>query len=324
MSLILLAYMLTATANAKDENLIEFNQAYSDFQILTKQGKWKEWLPHAENAYQLGKQVHGETSKHTAALAQNYGLNLYELDRNKEAENWLNISLSISENNLGKDAPELIPILMNLGKAAANHESSRSQEKYFRRMLGIAKDNFGESSTRYASLQGGVGRSLYNTGHLRKAKKYIYDGYEILQRVLGDSSPKTGNAAFHIGKYEMTHRGYEEAIKYLNKALLGFDSGKAMSRNELTTRAFLIDAYENMGESEKATQHCLAIGRMKPAVEVQNYVPIFKKLPIFPRVALRARITGDVIVEFEVDANGFVVEPKMVSYTVSDQPTPKN
>ena len=51
-----------------------------------------------------------------------------------------------------------------------------------------------------------------------------------------------------------------------------------------------------------------------PMTELQNYVPIFKKPPKYPRAALKAGISGDVIVEFNVDENGFVVQPEMVSF----------
>ncbi|MFT6752598.1 MAG: TonB family protein [Candidatus Azotimanducaceae bacterium] len=290
------------------------NSAYSHYQNLAKEGKWKKSLSYAKNAFEIRKQIHGEESKHTAALAQNYGSNLYKLGKNKQAEKLLNIALSIKEKNQGKESPDLIPVLTSLGKAAANNKSSRSQEKYFRRMLSIAEDKFGKMSSQYASLQIKVGTSLYDTGHMSKAKKHFFSGYEKLRTELGDSSLETGIAAFHVGKYEMTNRDYKSAIKYLNQALISFDSGSATSRNELIAHAFLINAYENIGESEKATQHCLAIGRMEPMTDLQNYVPIFKKSPKYPRAALKSGSSGDVTVEFTVDENGFVVQPKMVSF----------
>jgi tetratricopeptide (TPR) repeat protein len=105
LSLMLLSYIsiVSADTNDNENNIAELNSAYSHYQNLAKEGKWKESLSYAKNAFEIGKQIHGEESKHTAALAQNYGSNLYKLGKNKQAEKLLNIALSIKEKTRGRN-----------------------------------------------------------------------------------------------------------------------------------------------------------------------------------------------------------------------------
>lgn len=74
---------------------------------------------------------------------------------------------------------------------------------------------------------------------------------------------------------------------------------------QLPARAFLIQALEELGESAAATQHCRAIGSKVPVDPNASYLPITKKIPVYPEPALRRAKTGWVIVEFTVDENGF-------------------
>ena len=67
-----------------------------------------------------------------------------------------------------------------------------------------------------------------------------------------------------------------------------------------------------MGESEAATEHCRAIGIKAPLDQTAKYVPLYKKPPIYPAMALRRGQSGWVIVEFTVDENGFTRDHQIV------------
>lgn len=64
-----------------------------------------------------------------------------------------------------------------------------------------------------------------------------------------------------------------------------------------------------VGERDLATQHSLAIGRMSPFESSQNYFPLYKKPPIYPKSALRQRNEGSVVIQYAVDERGFVRNP---------------
>jgi protein TonB len=54
---------------------------------------------------------------------------------------------------------------------------------------------------------------------------------------------------------------------------------------------------------------------MTPFNDNQNYFPVFKMAPEYPKGALQQEKEGKVILEFTVSASGFVVEPKVAHST---------
>ena len=82
----------------------------------------------------------------------------------------------------------------------------------------------------------------------------------------------------NLGKYLLSIKNYEDARKYLLVALASFERpDEPSAKIELSTHAFLVRAYTELGESELATQHSLAIGRMIPFESNQSYFPKYKK-----------------------------------------------
>ena len=90
----------------------------------------------------------------------------------------------------------------------------------------------------------------------------------------------------------------------------------------LMAHANLVDAYERLGESERATEHCLAIGRTTPWGGTADYQPLFKRPPTYPRAAQVRGLEGYVLLEFTVDRMGFVRDPSVVDSGVSTRPRP--
>ncbi len=84
----------------------------------------------------------------------------------------------------------------------------------------------------------------------------------------------------------------------------------------LMARANLVDAYEHLGESERATEHCLAIGQTTPWGGTADYQPLFKRPPTYPRAAQVRGLEGYVLLAFTVDKKGFVRDPSVVDSRV--------
>ena len=73
-----------------------------------------------------------------------------------------------------------------------------------------------------------------------------------------------------------------------------------------------MEVYERLGQSNEATEHCLAIGRSRPWTGNDDYQPLFKREPVYPRTALTNSREGYVLLEFTVDEMGFVRNPEVV------------
>ena len=72
--------------------------------------------------------------------------------------------------------------------------------------------------------------------------------------------------------------------------------------------------YQELGEPEKGTAHCLAIGRMTPYDENQDYLPLYRRAPRYPTSALQRGKEGFADVLFTVDSQGIVQDPEVFAH----------
>ena len=73
-----------------------------------------------------------------------------------------------------------------------------------------------------------------------------------------------------------------------------------------------MQAYEYWGKSDLATEHCVAIGRVSKLRADQDYQPLFRMAPIYPRRMLSIRAEGSVDIAFIVDESGFTQNPEII------------
>jgi len=244
-----------------------------------------------------------------AALSYNYGLNLIKLRKYTEAETALIKTLEYYKNIQGEEFTEYSMVLLDLGKIT----KGPSSDDYFKSALAIIEKNFGDPSKEFGKASTDIGISLLNKNKKKPSKDYLDKGFSALEESAGSTSPHTAYAAYHLGKLAYSSRNPKEAIFYLEKALVSFnDPGRPSNQIELSTHELLAKAYEWIGKRDKATKHGLAIGRMTPRNDTQDYQPLVKVAPTYPKKELQKRKEGSVIVEFDIDKDGFVVNPKAV------------
>lgn len=281
----------------------EFKESYAQYQGFADQEQWADSLPHAKKSYEIGKVVFDGTNKNNAGLAYNYGLNLFQLRKFKEAEKILNEAAQLYKNLYGEDSDELISVYMDLGHSIAKPTSGSKQKNYYQQALNLTAKNYGEDSVQYGQLIIEVGVNLYS----KDAKPYLYKGHEVLKNKLGPNAPRVAHAAYQIGKLEYNLGNKSKAIAALNESLETFSiPDQPSNKIELLTHGLLVKAYEGLGQRDEATRHCLAIGRMTPRTPDQDYQPLAKYAPQYPVFALNAGKQGSVTLEYDVDESGFV------------------
>lgn len=311
----------TAFADAKETTgkkatAAELNKAYAEYQKLAAEEKWQESLPYMKRAYELGLELLGQ-KRETVVLAFDYGTNLKKVRDYREAVTVLESALILGEAVYGKDSVELIPILTSLGLIMYYTPRMNDYKMHYDRALRISELAYGPESLEAAKLKLQIADDIMMREHgSREAKKHVYSAYEVLKKQLGDRHEMTGYAALLMGKYALIRGSYRKAKDYLTETLNTFDHPDAPDNQiEMITHGFLVEVNEKLGKSEEATRHCLAIGRMTPAKDNQNYFPVFKPKPSYPEEARQQKKEGEVILEFTVDASGFVVNPKVVYST---------
>jgi TonB family protein len=287
----------------------EFSRAYAEYQSLAEAGNFLEAGPNARKALILGEEIFGEKHENTAALTYNFGNALLQSGYKEVATRVLKIALERYEAVYGKDSEELIPVLMDLGKASVDSPRASSAAKFRRALQLIAKFD-GKETDRYAWACIDAADTLLIGSQPRDGKAYLEDAYRIFESAHGVNHPSTGLASFFLGKYWLGVGNREKARDYFLQALNTFeDPDVPSSQIEMSTHAFLVNVYENMNQSDKATEHCLAIGRMSPVEPDQDYQPLFRVKPEYPMSAQWSGREGHIDLEFTVDENGFVRDP---------------
>ena len=306
--------MLSSPVQADEpSSKAEFKQAYTSYQSLSEAGKWHESLPHAKKAYDLGQGLYVDNPETQATLADNYGLNLLELHEYEQATPVFREALNLYEKIHGPDSVELILPLMDLSRSLADPLSGNKPNKNLERAIAISKTHYGEDTAEHGQMLVESALIFSKAWQTNKAKKYLQQGHSTLINTLGEKHPRTGIAAYNLGRLEYSKRNFRKSVNYLETALNSFEyPDKPSNPYELTTHGILAKAYEKLNQSDKATKHCLAIGRMTPRSDVQDYMPLIKVAPKYPRSAAERGIQGAVTVQFDVDELGFVVNPVVV------------
>ncbi len=293
---------------------MSFNEIYKQYKEQVAAEDWSGALPLALRSYQLGVDIFDENDASRVVLARDLGLLYSRRYKIEEAKKFLSEALNIAENIYGKKSPELIDILLEVGVVNIRPYKRGSEMRYFKRALKIARSTYGEDSVEYGSLNSTIGNLITQKSMTYGGEKYLNRGVKVLESVAGLESEVYGKAAFAKAKYELVTRDYKQAVSLFLSAIRAFKAnGGPTGQLELSAHAFLIDAYENLGETDSATQHCLAIGKMTPQRSKQDFLPIYRATPSYPRTAAENGSEGWVDLVFDVDEAGFVRNPKVVS-----------
>ena len=302
------AAILTAKAQFKD--------AYSSYKTFSEQGKWEESLEHAKKVYELGAEVYADKPETRAILADNYGLNLMKLEQFKQATSVFLEALNLYEKLYGIDSLELILPLMDASRSLVEYKNGNQFKKHLQRAITISKTQHDEASAEHGQMLVESSLIFAKAGQVGNVNRYLKKGHGILYNTLGEDHPRTGIAAYNIGSIAYFNEQYNKATKYLEAALKSFEfPDQPTNQYELKTHSLLIGTYERLNQRDKATKHCLAIGRMTPRTPVQDYRPLLKIAPIYPQSAAASGTQGEVTVQYSVDESGFVVNPVVIKNT---------
>ena len=147
---------------------------------------------------------------------------------------------------------------------------------------------------------------VYNHGFALSQTNRRAEAYEVLELAL---------ANLWLGKIRLA-RGWGDAVEHFEVALAHAGRGEVWQPNQrsiaLLAQLALVEAFERQGRRDAATVHCLAIGRSVPWVGKADYEPLYRVPPVYPTSEWKRRREGWVNMEFAVDENGIVRDPKVV------------
>lgn len=310
-----IALLIGAPANAAEEATndsasakAEFADAYKSYKRLTDEGKNEEALPYAERAYQLGMQIYGEGHTNTAALALNLGETYDKTGHRKEAIRTLDKAIELYQRTYGKESRELIDPLMARADATGGWDG-KVRIALYDTALEIAHKHLRSNDITLAHLNLEAAIHLLRDGNVQESKPYIEAAYSQYRKQTPANDPRLLIAALWMGKYQLAIAKPRAAEPYFNQVLGVLGDGDA-NPLALASHVLLVTVYEQVGESEKATPHCVALGKLDPWKDATPPAPLYRTEAEYPAEAKGRE--GFASIEFTIDASGFVRDPKLI------------
>jgi len=285
-SFLLSASLISQEASlSRADNIKIFNESQRCFKAAIKKGRQlTESRRCAKLSLDAGRSLFEPDSKNIAILTYNYGKTL----NGKERESVLKNATDQYESIHGKDAPELIDLLIDAGKAI--------------RAVRIAKDSYGEGSILYADTLLAAGMSdltkqSSGSRFLKEALKVYSNGAE------GSESLGATLANFQLGKIKIAQEKYKSSIPYFLQATKNPSIASY-------AHAFLVEAYDRTSQQDKATEHVLIMARQP--IRGKDYIPLFVKQPEYPFRASKYGREGYAVIELTVSKEGLALNPTVI------------
>lgn len=129
-------------AGAQSVELLQVNHRMRHASAVGDVAGATKW---AEKALELGNKEFGPGSWDTAQLNLNLAQFLFAQEKMDEAAHFYQIALSIEEQIIGPEHPDLVPILKRLAESAKRRGDFVAAEKYLLRALGIERTVYGDN-----------------------------------------------------------------------------------------------------------------------------------------------------------------------------------
>ena len=305
----LLAIAVCASGAWADDRA-DFNAAYRAYEQHLDANETDYALAAAKDAYRSGSRLFGKDSVNAAKLAINYAALLNDVGHYRKARAALDGKLEVLAAHYGDGAVELVPITMQLARAARSPEDAL---EYFRRAARLSRgydDNLVEAQKNFEImtilLRGGGGALV---------EPYVDRTYEIYSERLEPNDFRLGLMSYHKARWATARGHHDQALGYLRGALAAFENPERerMGGLERTVRMQMVESLEELGQREAATEHLLLLGAQQdwsPEAE-----PVYRRAAVVPMDAIKKRSKGKVTLSFTVDEQGFVVNPTVAEST---------
>ncbi|MEO0573995.1 MAG: TonB family protein [Pseudomonadota bacterium] len=195
-----------------------------------------------------------------------------------------------------------VPVLVSLGDA--QNRMLAAIERYDE-ALEISADAYGETSADHASVLYSVGVTTLTSDEWRRAKPYLDASHRIFAQILPIEHASRTNAVYALARWQL--RANEDATQYLQSAVAGFEAADNTGHPDYR-RA--LESLEKMARTndDEALQQIVAQKRADNSIVVpvdeNEYLPLARVAPDYPRSALRDGIQGYVDFSFTVDTRG--------------------
>lgn len=318
-----LLFPLNAIASESKATVQSFKDAYASYQQALEEGDRKAELESAKLANEIGQQLFVDNLENRINLRLNY---IAALKENRQYESaYKNMSGLIEELEDGDQLTDIIHFQLLAEQISIGDRYYYSaptsvqirQGNLGRKLTSTAESLLEDPANDKAAIYYTLAPALTKKGVFAKNKKravhYYETAIETLSVTHGESDVKTIELLLGLGKVHEALKNQEEAAQTYERIISITDSVTEKDHPyELASHARLVGLYEGLGDSEKATEHCIAIGSMQPWTEDLEQTPLYRVNPKYPSAAARTGQNGWVKIKFTVDEQGFVKEPEVI------------
>ena len=173
-----------------------FNAAYRAYEQHLDANEAEQALPAAKDAYRLGSKVFGKNSVNAAKLAINYAALLNDVGHYRKARQALDGKLEVLEAHDGYDATELVPITMQLARAAKTPDIALEHFRHAPRLSKGYDDNLIEAQKNFEIIT-----ILLRQGGGAFVEPYVDRTYEIYSERLEPNDFRLGLMSHHKARW---------------------------------------------------------------------------------------------------------------------------
>jgi TonB family protein len=283
-----------------------FQTALTAYDSHTKTYPDKEIVALAKELYQAGTEYYSKDDINLGVLAYYYASALNKNIPSEEVIPLLEQAITIYKSTDEVPQQQLINSYIELGKFYYKHFNKRIKGKsYFNKAINVAEKN--NDKLQIAATKLDIGKIYLSYGAqtknmTNKAKQYIEYSYTVYKDA---DLPKQLEASFWAGKANLFAKKEEVAADFFEKTIHSASDKQVEQQYSMISHAFLVDVYSKLGEDDKATEHCQAIGRNQVWDDTEEPKPLYVLQPKYPRSAALKGIDGVVTMEFTIDTDGF-------------------
>jgi hypothetical protein len=309
----------TVSAYALNTDPPNFSSLYKDHTIALKGGTHNLVL--AEQAGVLAKlsaTEYGTTHDNTINLNISAANHYRNAKENKLAAKYYDKALALFDEGDKTGREDYLSLLVEILKAkqvVAFKDIKNITKQLYQGLEGYFESTNPEE-TIYTSLL--VYQTIVYQGALsNNGRKILNLGKEILE--VAEKQLKTEDlslikAQFAHGKLLVALNRKKDAIAYFTKVIDITESAVDFTHPyALGAHAQLVGLYESQNDSESATEHCLAIGSMKPWRNDIKPSPLYRINPLYPVTYARQSTQGLAIISFDISPFGFVQNAQVMS-----------
>ena len=310
---------LIAGANAAD-----LTESYQESTRLMAEGKYLEAIPHAKSAYDASVTKYGRLHKTTTTLAMNLGTITLFAGHLKDARALLRRALTATETVHGEDSINTVDPKIRLAQSLATLDPKDAKWQIAKNMsealelyesaVDLALSQIGSESVAAIEIEAAMVFARSAQG----AENGLTLAERAANRLKNPNSQNVEGAAranLWIGILSNRLNKPEQAQRALERALQIDGLEKVSLKTKRDIHVELVRHFEAQDERAKATPHIQAISALTPVsgAPIARISPLYWTEPDWAAVTRLPAKEQKMQVEFGIDSEGFVVNPRVLS-----------